>query len=194
MSATSATQIRSPLLLDDVRGFEPPSVVNWPAFATDDASLWIIASDAESAEWVLACKAIATLRSWVVWKPGPKADKQHLLYFVRDAKRFRFYAAEPALRIPSARQTVYGDSRAASNGRLPDDTWLIGSTPKRATFVEAPRALWRRIIVACSQPFDAVYVGSRTPELLDELIASGRIPISDVATVRRYSPAVQTIR
>ncbi len=31
----------------------------------------------------------------------------------------------PQIRVPSARQLVYGDSRANPHGRLPDDTWIL---------------------------------------------------------------------
>jgi site-specific DNA-methyltransferase (adenine-specific) len=48
----------------------------------------------------------------------------HLLYFVKDPEQFTFNAHDPALRVPSARQLVYGDKRANPTGRLPDDTWI----------------------------------------------------------------------
>ena len=46
-----------------------------------------------------------------------------ILYFVKDAKQFVFNA--DAIRVPSARQLVYGDKRANPKGRLPDDVWLL---------------------------------------------------------------------
>ena len=42
---------------------------------------------------------------------------------VKDAKKFTFNADQ--IRVPSARQLVYGDKRANSKGRLPDDTWVL---------------------------------------------------------------------
>ena len=35
------------------------------------------------------------------------------------------WAFSNRLRVPSARQLVYADSRADSRGRLPDDTWIL---------------------------------------------------------------------
>ena len=42
---------------------------------------------------------------------------------MKDAKKFTFNGA--AIAVPSARQTVYADARAAKEGRLPDDTWIL---------------------------------------------------------------------
>ena len=42
---------------------------------------------------------------------------------MKDPKKFTFNGA--AIAVPSARQTVYADTRAAKDGRLPDDTWIL---------------------------------------------------------------------
>ena len=42
----------------------------------------------------------------------------HLFHFVKDAKKFTFNAH--AVRVPSARQLVYADSRALSAGKPPE--------------------------------------------------------------------------
>src|SRR6202022_2793328 len=47
----------------------------------------------------------------------------HLFHFVLDPKNFTF--DDMAVRVPSARQLVYADSRADANGRVPDDTWIL---------------------------------------------------------------------
>ena len=72
------------------------------------------------------------LRSWVIWyytfgvncTHKFSRSHAHLLYFVKDPKQFTFNADDPAVRVPSARQLVYGDKRANPTGRLPDDTWI----------------------------------------------------------------------
>lgn len=46
----------------------------------------------------------------------------HLLYYVKDKKRFHF--DDKAIRVPSARQLVYADKRANPDGRLPSDVWV----------------------------------------------------------------------
>ncbi len=40
-----------------------------------------------------------------------------------DPRRFTFNP--DAIRVPSARQLIYGDKRANAGGRLPDDTWIL---------------------------------------------------------------------
>ncbi len=74
-----------------------------------------------------------TCRSWVVWyytfgvncKANFSRSHTHLFYMVKDPKSFTFNADSPALRVPSARQLVYGDRRANPKGRLPDNTWIL---------------------------------------------------------------------
>lgn len=70
-------------------------------------------------------------RSWVIWYYTFGVHCQykftrshaHLFQFVKDPARFTFNV--DAIRVPSARQLVYGDKRANSAGRTPDDTWII---------------------------------------------------------------------
>jgi site-specific DNA-methyltransferase (adenine-specific) len=72
-----------------------------------------------------------TLRSWIIWHytfgQQPKAkfarSHTHIFYFTKDAKEFTFNA--DAVRVPSARQTTYGDARANPKGKLPDDVWVL---------------------------------------------------------------------
>jgi hypothetical protein len=47
----------------------------------------------------------------------------HLFHFVKNPLAFTFHHSD--IRVPSARQLVYGDRRAESSGRLPDDTWIL---------------------------------------------------------------------
>jgi len=125
-------------------------------------------------------------RSWVIWYYtfGVNCSKKfsrshtHLFHFVKNPKNFTFNAY--SIRVPSARQLVYADSRANSKGRLPDDTWILrpqdanGSfTPEESvwyfprvcgTFKERsgwhgcqmPEQLLGRIIKACSNPGETV--------------------------------------
>ena len=60
----------------------------------------------------------------------------HLFHFVKDPSWFTFHGDRPENRIPSARQFVYGDSRANPKGRLPDDTWLIRPAGTAGEFVD----------------------------------------------------------
>ncbi|MCP4590473.1 MAG: site-specific DNA-methyltransferase [bacterium] len=134
-------------------------------------------------------------RSWVIWYYtfGVNCVRKfsrshaHLFHFIKDAKAFTFN--DEAIRVPSARQLVYGDKRANPKGRLPDDTWILrpqdvpegfkpdedtwyfprvaGTFKERAGFhgCQMPEQLLGRIIRACSNPGETVldpFVGSGT--------------------------------
>jgi len=79
-------------------------------------------------------------RSWVVWYYtfGVHCTKKfsrshtHLFHFVKDPKAFTFNA--DAIKVPSARQLVYADSRAKEGGRLPDDTWFLRPQDLKESF------------------------------------------------------------
>ena len=134
-------------------------------------------------------------RSHVIWHYtfGVNSTKKltpshtHLLYYVKDPDNFVFNV--DAIKVPSARERLYGDKRAKPGGRLPNDVWALqpqehtelyqetGDTwhiPRVAgTFKERvvgatnqlPEQVVGRIISACSQPGDLIldpFVGSGT--------------------------------
>ena len=114
----------------------------------------------------------------------------HLLLLRQGTRRtFTFNADDPAIRVPSARQLVYGDKRANPRGRLPDDTWVLrpqdipesfggdedtwyfprvnGTFKERAGWhgCQMPEQLLGRIVRACSNVGDVVldpFAGSGT--------------------------------
>lgn len=100
---------------------------------TPDGTFWLAAGDEMAAE----LKVLATggtgfvCRNWVVWyytygmpcRRRFTRSHTHLFYFVKDEKRHTFNG--DTVRIPSARQQIYGDRRANPKGRLPDDTWIF---------------------------------------------------------------------
>jgi site-specific DNA-methyltransferase (adenine-specific) len=100
----------------------------------DDGAFWLAIGDEYAAELKLASQSLGFhCRSWVIWYYtfGVNCTHKftrshaHLFHFVKNADQFTFRADAPENRIPSARQLVYGDKRANSKGRLPDDTWII---------------------------------------------------------------------
>ena len=109
-----------------------------------DGTFWLAIGDEFAAELkLLAQREFGFVcRSWVVWYYtfGVNCTRKfsrshaHLFHFVKDSKKFTFNFAD--IRVPSARQTVYGDDRANPNGRLPDDTWII---PPPDTFTLRPQ-------------------------------------------------------
>ncbi len=153
-----------------------------------DGAFWLAIGDEYAAELkVMATRELGlTCRSWVVWyytfgvncKYKFSRSHAHLFHFVKDPKHFTFNV--DAIRVPSARELVYGDKRAHSAGRLPDDTWILrpqdipdsfeadgdtwyfprvcGTFKERSGWhgCQMPEQLLGRIIRACSHPDDTV--------------------------------------
>jgi len=63
------------------------------------------------------------------------------LYFTKHKKKFTFNAAEPLLRVPSARQLKYKDKRANKDGKLPDSVWVL-HPDYMATFYGGQEDVW----------------------------------------------------
>ncbi|MGB7161322.1 MAG: site-specific DNA-methyltransferase [Tepidisphaeraceae bacterium] len=76
------------------------------------------------------------MRNWIIWHYtfGQQTKKMfakshtHILYFTKEKPNpgmtnLTFNADD--VRVASARQTTYGDKRANSKGKLPDDTWFL---------------------------------------------------------------------
>lgn len=115
-------------------------------------AFWLAIGDEFAAELKVLCTRDLRLhcRSWVVWfytfgvncKNKFTRSHAHLFYFVKDPKSFTFNSM--AVRVPSARELVYGDKRADPKGRIPDDTWMIppalpDDVPTRDGFVLRPQ-------------------------------------------------------
>jgi len=88
-------------------------------------------------------------RSWVVWyytfgvncKNKFSRSHTHLFYLVKDPHHYTFNGDDPAVRVPSARQLVYGDKRANPAGRLPDDTWITSARLHHEGWILRPQDL-----------------------------------------------------
>jgi len=99
----------------------------------EDGTFWLAIGDEYAAELkVMMQRELGfTCRSWVIWYYtfGVNCTKKfnrshaHLFHMVKNSKEFTFNA--DSVRVPSARQLVYGDKRANAKGRLPDDTWVL---------------------------------------------------------------------
>jgi DNA modification methylase len=160
-------------------------------------AFWLAIGDEYAAELKLVFQNALGLRcrSWVIWYYtfGVNCTKKfsrshaHLFHFVKDFKKFTFNSLD--IRVPSARQLVYKDSRGDPDGRLPDDTWILrpqdlpegfqadedtwyfrrvcGTFKERAGWhgCQMPEQLLGRIIRASSNPGDVVldpFAGSGT--------------------------------
>jgi len=164
----------------------------------DDGTFWLAIGDEYAAELKIESQRLGFhSRSWVIWyytfgvncKTKFSRSHAHLFHFVKNPKQFTFRADELENRIPSARQLVYGDSRANPQGRLPDDTWILrpqdladrftpdedtwyyprvaGTFKERAGFhgCQMPEQLLGRIIRICSHENEIVldpFSGSAT--------------------------------
>ncbi len=162
-----------------------------------DGTFWLAIGDEYAAEMKVMMQRELNLvcRSWVVWyytfgvncKAKFSRSHAHLFHMVKDPKSFTFNVDQ--IRVPSARQLVYGDRRANPKGRLPDDTWVLrpqdlpegfqgdedtwyfprvaGTFKERAGFhgCQMPEQLLGRIIRACSDESETVldpFAGSGT--------------------------------
>ena len=155
-----------------------------------DGTFWLAIGDEYAAELKLIAQRDAGFecRSWVIWyytfgvncARGFTRSHTHLLHFVKDPRRFTFNAHNPAIRVPSARQLVYADTRANPKGRLPDNTWILrpqdapnsfhpdentwyyprvaGTFKERKGFhgCQMPEQVLGRIIRCCSNPMEVV--------------------------------------
>lgn len=100
-----------------------------------NGTFWLAIGDEYAAELKVAAQREIRFftRSWVVWyytfgvncTTKFSRSHAHLFHFVKDEQTFTFNAADPQIRVPSARALVYGDKRANPAGRLPDDTWIL---------------------------------------------------------------------
>lgn len=139
-------------------------------------SLFLAIGDEYAAEYKVRLDALGlTMRNWIIWHYtfGPHQKKKfgrdhtHILYCVRDPKRFTFNA--DAVRVESERQRS-GDKRAHPAGRVPGDVWSVPRLPGNAKErtghpCQMPETILARIIAVASNPGELVidpFAGSGT--------------------------------
>lgn len=141
-------------------------------------SMWVVSGQEYGAHIDIALQNVGfTIRNRITWHEtfGVYCHKKFgrcsrpIFYAVKSPKGFTFHA--DAVTIPSARQTKYGDRRAAPGGKIMGDVWEIprvcGTFRERVKGVptQLPAELVRRIIAVSSNPGDAVldpFAGSGT--------------------------------
>ncbi len=150
------------------------------------------------------------MRNWIIWHYtfGQQTTKMfakshtHILYFTLTDKLDRFTFNPNAVRVPSARQTIYGDKRANAKGKMPDDTWYLrpqatgpdmfapdcdtwsvsrvcGTFKEREGWhgCQMPLEILKRIILASSNPGEVV---------LDPFNGSGTTTLAAALLGRKY--------
>jgi len=175
-------------------------------------SLFLMIGDEYAAEMRMHLKShekqgTIFFRNWIIWhytfgqNCKAKFNRSHvsIFYMTRDEKNFTFNA--DAIRVPSARQTTYGDKRAQASGKLPDDTWVLrpqesnihymvpddtwylsrlcGTFKERVDWhpCQIPQALLHRIITVASNKNDLI---------LDPFSGSGATALAAKQLGRQY--------
>jgi site-specific DNA-methyltransferase (adenine-specific) len=158
-------------------------------------SLFVAIGDEYAAEMKIRLDQLGlTMRNWIIWhytfgvNCTLKFNRSHahIFYYVVDPKNFKFFREN--VRVPSARQTTYGDRRANAGGKLPDDTWVLRPQEEERAFssdtdtwyvsrvcgtfkergdhpCQMPEAVLERIIRVSSEPGDLIldpFAGSGT--------------------------------
>jgi site-specific DNA-methyltransferase (adenine-specific) len=146
----------------------------------DTGSMWVISGQEYGAHIDLAMQAAGlTIRNRITWHETFGVNCRNkfcrtsrpIYYAVKNPKKFTFNAE--AVTVPSARQTKYGDKRAAPGGKIMDDVWTInrvcGTFRERVKGVptQLPEELVRRIIAVSS---------NKTDWVLDPFAGSGTVP------------------
>jgi site-specific DNA-methyltransferase (adenine-specific) len=147
-------------------------------------TFWLAIGDDFAAELKLIFQRDLGLccRSWVIWyytfgvhcKQKFSRSHTHLFHFVKNPKDFTFN--QKAIRVPSARQLVYADKRANSEGRLPDDTWILRPQDINGCF-GAKETVWHFPRVCGTFKERAGWHGCQMPEqLLARIIEASSNP------------------
>ena len=158
-------------------------------------SFWLAMGNAYVAEYKIRLDALGlTMRNWIVWhytysrwcEKRFALSHAHILFYVRNPKQYTFHA--DAVRVPSARQTIYRYPKAKPCGRVPDDVWILrpqetaehfrpehdvwfeprvcGTSLERVAHpCQMPEAILERIIRVATNPGDLVidpFAGSGT--------------------------------
>lgn len=141
----------------------------------DDGTFWLAIGDEYAAELKVLSQQIGFhTRSWVIWyytfgvncAKGFSRSHTHLFHFVKDRERFTFNGENPAVRVASARQLVYADSRANSKGRLPDNTWILRPQDSPPTSFSQSHDTWFYSRVAGTFKEREGFHGCQMPEQL----------------------------
>lgn len=175
---------------DAYRSFTDQWVSGIGDILCETGSLFVAINDERvcTVKTALESTGLFTFRNWIIWHYtfGPHQKKKfgrdhaHILYYVRDPKRFTFNADD--IRIPSIRQKL-GDKRADPRGRVPGDVWqfprIPGNSKERTGHpCQMPVAILERIIRVATNPGELVY---------DPFMGSGTTAVAAKKLGRRFA-------
>jgi len=150
------------------------------------------------------------MRNWIIWhytfgqqtKMMFAKSHTHILYFTKNPNPQAITFNADAVRVASARQTTYGDKRANSKGKLPDDTWYLRPQETPEPFFDATGDTWNVARVCgtfkeregwhgCQMPIgvlDRIIKASSNPGdiVLDPFNGSGTTCVSAALLGRQY--------
>ena len=144
-----------------------------------NGTFWLAIGDDYAAELKLASQKVGFhCRSWVIWyytfgvncKWKFTRSHTHLFHFVKDREDFTFRDEDLDNRVPSARELVYNDKRANSQGRLPDDTGSPRPADAVGEFTGDEDAAWAPALIAPPSDQDRTY--TLRPQDLDQSFKS----------------------
>ena len=144
-----------------------------------DGTFWLAIGDDYAAELKLASQKVGFhCRSWVIWyytfgvncKRKFTRSHTHLFHFVKDRENFTFRDEDLDNRVPSARELVYNDKRANSQGRLPDDTWITRPAEAVGELTGDDPASWSPALLVPPSDPDRTY--TLRPQDLDQSFQS----------------------
>lgn len=155
----------------------------------EDGSIYIAIGDEFAAEMRIELKKRdVKLRNWIIWNYSFGQYMQtkfgrchtHIFYAVKDNEDFTWNDSE--IRVPSARQSKYNDSRANDTGKIPSDVWefkrVAGTHNERVDHpAQMPLDLLERVIRASSDEGDVV---------LDPFSGSGTTAVAAKSLGREY--------
>ncbi len=151
---------------------------------TPTGSFFLAIGDNYAAELCVEAKKLGfSMRNWIVWhytfgqQPKHKFARSHthILYFTKDEKKFTFNA--DAVRVKSARQTIYKDARANKKGKLPDDTWYLRPQEAQGELFEPDQDVWNESRVCGTFKEREGWHGCQMPiAVLDRIIKSASNP------------------
>ena len=150
----------------------------------DEGSMFVFVPDEWAGRVDVTCQDTLglNLRNWIVWHYtfGQNCRKKfnrchtHILYYTKDPKKFTFNRDD--VKVPSARQRVYNDKRAADGGKNPDDVWVLSAEELQKTMGEGADTWLESRICGTFKERDQVSPNQLPLQIVDRIVLSASNP------------------